>query len=163
MHKHRPISTARITIKFNITMKRFLFCLMAMVAIVGCTEAYDDTDIRTEIDDLKGRVTALEKMCKEMNTNIASLQTIVGALQTNDYITNVSPIVQNGKTIGYTISFAKAQPITIYHGIDGKDGQDGQDGADGEDGKDSSYVPQIGVKQDVDGIYYWTLDGECKY
>ena len=141
-------------------MKRFLFCLMAMVAIVGCTEAYDDTDIRTEIDDLKGRVTALEKMCKEMNTNIASLQTIVGALQTNDYITNVSPIVQNGKTIGYTISFAKAQPITIYHGTDGKDGQDGQDGADGEDGKDSSYVPQIGVKQDVDGVYYWTLDGE---
>lgn len=141
-------------------MKRFLFCLMAMVAIVGCTEAYDDTDIRTEINDLKGRVTALEKMCKEMNTNIASLQTIVGALQTNDYITNVSPIVQNGKTIGYTISFAKAQPITIYHGTDGKDGQDGQDGADGEDGKDSSYVPQIGVKQDVDGIYYWTLDGE---
>ena len=141
-------------------MKRFLFCLMAMVAIVGCTEAYDDTDIRTEINDLKGRVTVLEKMCKEMNTNIASLQTIVGALQTNDYITNVSPIVQNGKTIGYTISFAKAQPITIYHGTDGKDGQDGQDGADGEDGKDSSYVPQIGVKQDVDGIYYWTLDGE---
>ncbi len=141
-------------------MKRILFCLMAMVAIVGCTEAYDDSDIRTEINDLKGRVTALEKMCKEMNTNIASLQTIVGALQTNDYITNVSPIVQNGKTIGYTISFAKAQPITIYHGTDGKDGQDGQDGADGEDGKDSSYVPQIGVKQDVDGIYYWTLDGE---
>ena len=133
-------------------MKRFLLCLMVAMVIVGCTEAYDDSVIKTEIDGLKDRVTALEKMCREMNTNISSLQTIISVLQTNDYITNVAPIVYNGETIGYTISFAKSSPITIYHGTNGKDGVDGEDGEDG-------YTPAIGVKQDSDGVYYWILDG----
>ena len=35
----------------------------------------------------------------------------------------------------------------------------GQDGADGADGKDG-HTPQIGVRKDTDGIYYWTLDGK---
>ena len=89
-----------------------------------------------------------------MNNNISSLQAIVAALQNQDYITNVTPIVENGETIGYTITFAKGTPITIYHG------QDGKDGSNGENGKDSSYIPVIGVKKDTDNIYYWTLDGE---
>ena len=41
-------------------------------------------------------------------------------------------------------------------GADGEDGQDGKDGVDGEDG----YVPEISVRQDVDGEWYWTVDGE---
>lgn len=61
--------------------------------------------------------------------------------------------------LGYTIIFTKSQPITIYHGEDGKDGQNGTDGKDGVDGKDGS-TPIIGVKQDTDNIYYWTLNGE---
>lgn len=102
-----------------------------------------------------------------MNTNISSLQTIVEALEKMDFITDVSPISEGGEVIGYTITFDKSGEITIYHGKDGKDGNDGADGADGTDGEDgtngengSSYMPQIGVKQDTDGIYYWTLDGE---
>ena len=88
-----------------------------------------------------------------MNTNISSLQTIVTALQNNDYVTGVTPVMQSGKEVGYTITFSKSNPITIFHG---KDGQNGMDGTDGKDGT----TPTIGVKQDVDGIYYWTLDGD---
>ena len=112
--------------------------------VVGCTKPYDDSEIRADIADLQERVEALEEMCREMNTNISALQTIVSALQNNDYITGVTPITENGVIIGYTITFAKSAPITIYHGEDGQDG----------------YIPQIGVKKDSDGIYYWTLDGE---
>ena len=75
--------------------------------------------------------------------SIYSLQLIVEALQGNDYVTGVTPVVENGKTIGYTITFIKSGPVTIYHG---KDGQQGT-------------VPVIGIKQDG-GIYYWTFDGE---
>ena len=96
---------------------------------------------------------ALRTLCNQMNTNISSLQTIVAALQNNDYVTKVEPVIENGKTIGYTIYFSKSNPVTIYHGNDGKDGADGKDGTDG-------YTPVIGVKQDTDGIYYWTVDGE---
>ena len=118
--------------------------------VVGCTKPYDDSEIRADIADLQERVEKLEEMCREMNTNISALQTIVEALQNNDYITGVTPITENGVIIGYTITFAKSAPITIYHGEDGKDGADGKD----------DYTPQISVRMDEDGIYYWTLDGE---
>ena len=44
------------------------------------------------------------------------------ALQENDYVTNITPLVQDGKTIGYTLSFSKSDPVTIYHGKDGANG-----------------------------------------
>ena len=136
-----------------------------MCLAVGCAEPYDDSAIRSDIEDLKERVEDLEKMCREMNSNISAMQAIVNALQNNDYITSITPVTEGGETIGYTITFAKGSPITIYHGTDGKDGADGKDGQDGQNGQDGAdgkdgYTPQIGVKQDTDNIYYWTLDGE---
>lgn len=101
----------------------------------------------------------LKKLCNQMNTNIESMQGILKALQNNDYITSITPIMKDSKEIGYTIYFKKGNPITIYHGQDGQNGQDGKPGKDGQNGQDG-YTPQIGVKQDSDGIYYWTLDGE---
>ena len=136
-------------------MKNLFTYLLVLVAssLLACTEPYDDTAIRSDIEDLKERVTKLEELCSQMNTNICALQGIVEALQQNDYITNVAPITEYGVEIGYTISFTSGKTITIYHG---KDGADGANGADGKDG----YTPVIGVKQDTDNIYYWTLDGE---
>ena len=101
----------------------------------------------------------LKILCNQMNTNIESMQGILEALQNNDYITSITPIMEDSKEIGYTIYFKKGNPITIYHGQDGQNGQDGKPGEDGQNGQDG-YTPQIGVKQDSDGIYYWTLDGE---
>ncbi|MBO5085740.1 MAG: leucine-rich repeat protein [Paludibacteraceae bacterium] len=108
------------------------------------------------IEDLDARVARLEELCKEMNTNITSLQTIVSVIQENDVITGITPIEKGGKVVGYTISFDKHEPITIYNGEDGKDGANGANGVDGKDG----YTPILGVAKDTDGVYYWTLDGE---
>ena len=107
------------------------------------------------IDDLDVRVARLEELCKEMNTNIVSIQTIVNVVQSGDYITGITEIKKDGEVIGYTITFANHDPITIYHGQDGKDGADGKDGQNG-----SANAPVIGVAQDTDGVYYWTLNGE---
>ena len=139
-------------------MKKLFTYLLLLLAssLLGCTQPYDDTEVRKDIENLKDRVTALEKLCKEMNANIDAMAAILEALETHDYITGVTPITKDGKTVGYTITFAMGEPITIYHGEDGKDGVDGANGADGKDG----YTPVIGVAQDSDGIYYWTLDGE---
>ena len=112
-----------------------------------------------KLEDLEERIAKLEELCKEMNTNIAALQTIVAALQEKDCITGVAPITKDGKTIGYVISFAKNDPITIYNGEDGKDGANGSNGVDGKDGVDG-YTPILGVAKDTDGVYYWTLDGQ---
>ena len=89
-----------------------------------------------------------------MNSNIEALRALIEAMEGGNYITNVEPIEENGVVVGYTISFAEGDPITIYHG---KDGEDGKDGANGTGG---GAAPQIGIKQDTDGAYYWTLDGE---
>lgn len=98
----------------------------------------------------------LQSLCEQMNTDISSMQSIIEALQQKDAITNVVPLNDNGKVIGYKLYFEKREPITIYHGKDGTDGNDGQDGSDGKDG----VTPVVGVKQDTDGIYYWTLNGD---
>lgn len=142
-------------------MKKLFTYLLLLLAssLLGCTQPYDDTEVRQDIENLKDRVTALEKLCKEMNANIDAMAAILEALETHDYITSVTPINKDGEIVGYTITFAKGEPITIYHGEDGKDGVDGEDGADGKDGTDG-YTPIIGVAQDADDIYYWTLDGE---
>ena len=91
-----------------------------------------------------------------MNSNISALESIVTALQANDYVTGVTPISEEGQKIGYTLTFSKSGSIDIYHGKDGAAGAPGQDGADGKDG----HTPVIGVRKDADGVYYWTLDGE---
>ena len=132
-------------------MKR-LFTLLSAMALLfapGCSK-YDDSGLTGRVDDLETRVERLEELCRQMNTNISSLQTIVTALQNNDYVTRVIPVTQGGKEIGYTITFTKSDPITIYHGEKGETGATGNDG----------HTPEIGVRQDADGIYYWTLDGE---
>ncbi|WP_288057638.1 PL29 family lyase N-terminal domain-containing protein, partial [Xylanibacter rodentium] len=131
-----------------------LFTLFAIAALVcvGCSDDYDDSGLQYRVGNLESRVAKLEQLCKQMNTNISALQTIVGALQNNDYVTGVAPVTSNGETIGYTITFTKSAPITIYHGQNGKDGANGADGKDG-------HTPVIGVRQDTDGVYYWTLDG----
>lgn len=128
-------------------MKKLLTfaALFAVVALTSCK--YDDDDLWNSVHGLENRVAKLEELCKQMNTNISSLQTIVTALQNNVYVTGTTPLMQDGKEIGYTITFSKGNPITIYHG---KDGQDGEDGT----------TPTIGVKKDTDGVYYWTLNGE---
>ena len=135
-------------------MKRIFLYISIVLCFLGCN--HKDLLWTELVDDLDGRITYLEQICSEMNTNITSLQTIVDVLQSNDYITGIVEIKRDGVVIGYTITFGKHDPITIYHGQDGKDGQNGADGKDGQDGS----TPIIGVAKDTDGVYYWTLNGE---
>lgn len=164
-------------------MKRVFWAWAVMVALFwsGCAEqGYDDSVLDDRLNDLEQEVEELRDFCNQLNSNIASLQTLVNAMQSGDYITAITPIISGSNEIGYIISFAKAKPITIYHGQDGadgkdgadgengkdgtpgKDGADGEDGADGKDGVDgiSPEAPVIGVKLHSDGLYYWTLNGE---
>lgn len=127
-----------------------LIAIFMCVSFISCTDEYDDSVLNNKIDDLEYRVIQLEELCKQMNTNISALQILIEAMQNQDCITNITPINKEGKDIGYTISFTHSQPITVYHG---KDGENGTNGSNGN-------TPIIGVKQDTDGIYYWTINNE---
>lgn len=149
-------------------MKRFLSILSLVILGLVSTSCYDDTEIREAIDDLDGRVQTLETLCTELNTNLTALSTLVQALQKGDYVVSVSPLEEDGKEVGYRIIFKESGVVDLYHGqdgADGKDGENGQDGADGKDGVNGSdgkdgETPVLGTKQDTDGAYYWTIDGE---
>lgn len=206
-------------------MRKYLLLLFTIGLFTGCSSDYDDGKLWDSVNDLENRLSALEKQCKEMNTNIESMKVIVDVLKSNDYVTNVTVVTENGVEIGYKVDFKVHPSITIYHGKDGKagdaprigdngnwwignqdtgvkargiDGQDGQtpyvgvngnwwigtvdtgvkargeNGKDGEDGKDGEAGKDgkdgvtlvIGIKQDVDGVYYWTQkigDGESTW
>ena len=118
-------------------MKKLLSLLMCGLLLFGCGDKYDDSALRNDLNDLENRVTKLEELCKQMNTNISSLQKIVDALQDDLSISKVEQISD-----GYIIHFSDGSTATI------------------KNGKDSGTIPIIGVKQDIDGCYYWTLDGE---
>ena len=129
-------------------MKRLAGILTSVVLVLflyGCSVDIDGINDRLEA--LEARVQALEELCAQINTNVSSLQAIVDASQNGDYITSVVPVTEGDRTVGYTISFAKGEPITIYHGQDGDDSMPG-------------YAPEISAAQGDDGVYYWTLDGE---
>lgn len=127
-------------------MKNLLSLLMCGLLLLGCSDKYDDSALRNDLNDLKSRVAKLEELCKQMNTNISSLQEIVKALKERESITNVSSLSDDS---GYSITFTSGKTITIYHGKNGSDGSDGTNGV----------TPTISVKQDTDGIYYWTVNG----
>ena len=118
---------------------RIILPLLLLSWLSACTVDIDGLSGR--VDDLEARVEALEELCSQMNTNIGALQTIIDALQSNDYISSIAPIEEGEDIIGYVINFTKSGPVTLYHGQDGG-------------------TPLIGVRQDTDGQYYWTVDGE---
>lgn len=123
--------------------KKILFGLsvcFSMLYLSSCNKDYDDAWIKEAIEDLTDRVTVLEDWCKTANSNISSLQALISSLEQNDYITSVTPVTENGKEIGYTITFKNSPAIIIYHGKDGEDGD----------------TPVIGVGKGDDGKYYWT-------
>ena len=128
-------------------MKR-LFTYLLLISVLGISScAYDDTSLWEKVNNHENRIAELEQLCKQMNSNITAMQTLLNAMEENNYITSVTPVVENGETVGYTISFTKSEPITIYHGKNGTVGIDGISSV-------------IGVKEHTDGLYYWTLNGE---
>ena len=133
--------------------KLFAILTCAALLLTGGCDNFDHLDLTNRVNDLEERVAALEEWCNQMNTNITSLQALLDALENSDYITSVTELTENGKVVGYKISFAKGNPITIYHGEDGAQGEQGEQGQDGK-------TPVIGVRQDSDGVWYWTLNGE---
>lgn len=122
-------------------MKRFIFATLVAVMAVSC---YDDSSLLERMDDYESRLTELETTCSRMNSNISSLQAVVEAVQGDDGITGFTPVYEGGVEVGYKIGFRKGGEITIYHGKKGEAG----------------VAPVIGVKQDTDDIYYWTVDND---
>ena len=130
-------------------LNKMLYALMLSVVCI-LTGCYDDTDIFQTLKNQQEQIDEIKSLCAGYNTSIENLQTLVSALQKNDYVTSVNPVKQESEIVGYIITFEQSGSVTIYTGANGSDGVDGKDG----------YVPVVAVKQWTDGLWYWTIDGE---
>ena len=102
----------------------------AAVLCCSCTK-----DLEERVGNLEQKVEALEKT---VNTNVSSIEQLVKASEKAVTVTKVETTDK-----GYTIYFSDGTNATIANGIDGKD----------------AVAPTIGF-QEIDGVFYWTVNGE---
>ena len=126
-------------------MKRFISSVLAVAAglmLAGCTGAYDDSELRKGLDDLRDRVEQLESKLDKLNGDIKTINALVESLQGGISIVKV----EEGADGSYTIYFSDNTTAVIRSGSNGED------------------APVIGVREQ-DGVYYWTLtsDGETTW
>ncbi len=110
--------------------------MIAAAAAMLCCSCTKDLEDR--VGNLEKKVEALEKT---VNTNVNSIEQLVKASKEAVTVTKVETTDN-----GYTIYFSDGTKATIANGIDGKDGKD-------------AVAPVIGFKE-VDGVFYWTVNGE---
>lgn len=77
-------------------MKKLLYITIALLSIWSCAQ-FDDSKIWDEFKNYYDRLEKVEAACDLMNSNISALQAIVTALQSNDYVTGVAEIVEDGE------------------------------------------------------------------
>jgi len=139
--------------------KRIFFLIAGISFLTGCQSAYDDRALTGRLDDLETRIQTVSKDLQRMNENVAALGGLTAAYMSGSTITSIEDLHdEDGKLSGYKISFTHGDPVIIHNGRDGRDGHIGINGTPGLNGV-SGHSPVVGVKE-VDGILYWTVDGE---
>ena len=120
-------------------MKKVLFAFVAAAALVcSCTK-----DLENRVGALEDKVAALEQ---KVNANVNSIEQLLSA---SARAVTISSVVKNKADDSYTITFSDGTVATISNGKDGENGENGKDGV----------TPVLGV-QEVDGVSYWTVNGE---
>lgn len=116
-------------------MKRLLlgWCALWCVLLAGSCK-YDDADLWSSVDDLNGRVAALENASRQAQSDIAALQTLAQKMYER---VSVASVLTN-EDGSYTIAFTDGAKVTISNGTDG------------------ITPPSLAVTE-VDGVCYWVL------
>ena len=92
--------------------KMFALAAVLCLALAGCE--YDDAEVKDRLDDLEGRVDALEKTVNSLNINVGNLQSLI------DGKLFITAVTENPEGGGYTLSLVtsdgEASQIVIKDG-----------------------------------------------
>ena len=116
-------------------MKKVFLTLLAAASLCACTG-----DLKDRVDTLENRVTALEKNVNENASAITKLAEAAAKAVT------IESVTWNEDKTSYTIEFSDGTTAVLNNGKDGENGKD-------------AVAPVVGVKE-VDGVLYWTVNGE---
>lgn len=111
--------------------------LLLLTVLPGCTGM-----VQEELDQTHAKLAALQELAASVNQELTALNRIVAALDDGHSI-QIDSFVETED--GYEVTFRDGKKIFIPFGKDAIDGR--------------TLVP-IGVRDEEDGIYYWTVDGE---
>ena len=116
-------------------MKKFILsiCAVVLMTMSACSEK-DEGPLGNTDEQYK-------EVSEQVNTNIESIRSLVSLLKGDDIIESVTPIKEGGKEVGYTFTFAKSKPVSVYF-------------------ENKNSTPAFGIKSDNNGDFYWTLSGE---
>jgi hypothetical protein len=120
-------------------MKKIISLCIALVTVFSCYE-YDDSAIWDHIEKTE-RLAETEYLCNQVNANIAALHSILNAVKEEDNVTNLVRIMDGGEYAGYQITFSGSTSVPLYTEFRMK----------------NVNMPDLSVKQDDDGTFYWTL------
>lgn len=120
-------------------MKKLLLWISASLLLLAGCEQIDEINAR--LDEHEGRIAALEEKVAKLTEDVAAVK----ALLSGKYF--VQDVVTLADDAGYKLVLVDGSGnVTekmVYNGEDGEDGD----------------TPMIGIRQDTDGNYYWTLNG----
>jgi hypothetical protein len=121
-------------------MKKVQHAVLAAILLfaIGCSE-FDDSSLRGRIDNLKKRMEVMDENLKTLNDQLSALSEITGG--------NVITSISRDGNGNYILTCKDSKNITHTVELLPK--------------SDLLNLPLIGVKQDTDGVYYWTttIDG----
>jgi len=151
-------------------MKKFLKGFIALslgLAMVGCAKEYDDTALKSKVDELSKEVSKLSQDVKDLNSQVVGFKEVIDQWKAGGYVESVQPVKEGDKEVGQTITFLGGKTVTIYYGKDGKDGDKGDKGDKGNQGDPGTpgtngKTPEItiGTIAGAEGLY-WLVDGEA--
>lgn len=111
-------------------IRKLLTICLFMAFACGCTDEYDDTALRNDVESLKERIEAAQAALTSLNNDLKSYQTLIASLHGARYITRVSEAQGS-----ITITYNDASQITLTPGLRGEQGEVGETGPVGEGGK----------------------------
>ena len=101
-------------------MKKYILLLLSVITTLISCSTFDHKVIWEQLRDHEERIQKLEALCNQLNSNVEAIQTILTALESNDYVTDIVKMMEDGAEIGYSITFAKGGTINIYRGSYGE-------------------------------------------
>ncbi len=132
-------------------MKRLFYFLAAAAMLVGCSDEYDDSALKGEIDDLKDKVTNLEQQINALKQEALKINDDIAAMKAIADGIAITKVTENADG-GYTVNFSNGKSFTIANGQKGDQGQTGPQGPQGE-----PCTPMMRI--DSEGYWQVSYDG----
>lgn len=104
-----------VVILIVLPMIKKIFSLLSVLLLGACSLNFDDSALQHNIDQIDARVKALEVAAATRNTDIASLQQAVAALQGQKSVSRTEVIRNGDQEVGHRILFTDGTQFTAIH------------------------------------------------